>query len=83
MASAVILNVVAPTKKLFSTFFQINVIYGERSAFPAWARNTVTINHLLVVMNSSLNFVIYCKVFYSSVINYSGCGRHDTQHNDI
>lgn len=49
--------------EVFISFYElINVIYGERSAFPAWARNTVTINHLLVVMNSSLNFVIYCKV---------------------
>jgi len=49
--------------EVFISFYElINVIYGERSAFPAWARMTVTINHLLVVMNSSLNFVIYCKV---------------------
>jgi hypothetical protein len=53
--------------EVFISFYElINVIYGERSAFPAWARNTVTINHLLVVMNSSLNFVIYCKVSIST-----------------
>jgi len=39
------------------------------TAFPAWARITVTVNHLLVVMNSSLNFVIYCKVRIHSIIH--------------
>ena len=28
--------------------------------FPDWARNMITINHLLVIVNSSFNFVIYC-----------------------
>jgi hypothetical protein len=38
-----------------------DVLNGERSPFPKWASNTVIINHLLIVINSSLNFVIYCK----------------------
>ena len=38
-----------------------DVLDGERSPFPQWASNTVIVNHLLIVMNSSLNFVIYCK----------------------
>ena len=28
--------------------------------FPDWARNMITINHLLVIVNSSFNFLIYC-----------------------
>ena len=39
----------------------VDVLDGERSNFPTWANNVVTVNHLLVVINSSLNFVIYCK----------------------
>ena len=38
-----------------------DLLDGERSDFPMWAKNVVTMNHLLVVINSSLNFVIYCK----------------------
>lgn len=37
------------------------LIDDERDDFPPWANNIVTFNHLLIVMNSSLNFVIYCK----------------------
>ena len=28
--------------------------------FPNWARNIITINHFLVIVNSSINFLIYC-----------------------
>ena len=60
--------------EVFISFYElINVIYGERSAFPAWARITVTTNHLLVVMNSSLNFVIYCKVSYKELTTSNEC----------
>lgn len=38
-----------------------DVLDGERSMFPQWASNTIILNHLLIVINSSLNFVIYCK----------------------
>jgi len=39
-----------------------DVLDGDgRSEFPAWASALMQINHLLIVMNSSLNFVIYCK----------------------
>ena len=38
-----------------------DVLDGKRSAFPEWANHLLQVNHLLIVMNSSLNFVIYCK----------------------
>ena len=38
-----------------------DLLDGERTAFPVWANTVVIVNHLLIVMNSSLNFVIYCK----------------------
>ena len=38
-----------------------DLLDGERTDFPKWATNIVIVNHLLIVMNSSLNFVIYCK----------------------
>ena len=38
-----------------------DLLDGERTAFPVWANTIVIVNHLLIVMNSSLNFVIYCK----------------------
>ena len=31
------------------------------SEFPVWAKNVIVVNHLLIVLNSSLNFAIYCK----------------------
>ncbi|CAB4070084.1 unnamed protein product [Lepeophtheirus salmonis] len=34
---------------------------GKKNPFPDWAGNMVVVNHLLIVINSSLNFVIYCK----------------------
>ncbi|XP_059083416.1 uncharacterized protein LOC131880740 [Tigriopus californicus] len=34
---------------------------GEKVEFPQLIRNLIVLNHLLIVMNSSLNFAIYCK----------------------
>lgn len=34
---------------------------GGKGDFPEWARNLIVVNHVLIVSNSSLNFVIYCK----------------------
>ena len=28
--------------------------------FPEWIKNIITLNHLLLVANSSMNFIIYC-----------------------
>ena len=44
-----------------SIYELVDVLDGERSMFPQWASNTIILNHLLIVINSSLNFVIYCK----------------------
>lgn len=43
---------------------------GGDHNFPAWVKNLIVFNHLLIVMNSSLNFAIYCKdlVFRECVI---------------
>ena len=34
---------------------------GKPPDFPPWASNLIVVNHVLIVMNSSLNFAIYCK----------------------
>lgn len=44
-----------------SIYELMDVLEGTRTPFPEWASNTVIVNHLLIVINSSLNFVIYCK----------------------
>ena len=43
-------------------------------AFPEWARNLIVVNHFLIVTNSSLNFVIYCKdlVFRQTLLKVYG-----------
>merc|ERR1711860_91741 len=40
-----------------------DVLDGERSMFPQWASNTIILNHLLIVINSSLNFVNVCTTY--------------------
>nr|XP_040571091.1 G-protein coupled receptor daf-37-like [Lepeophtheirus salmonis] len=54
-----------------SVYELVDLLDGERSDFPPWAKNTVICNHLLVVINSSLNFVIYCKdvIFRESAVS--------------
>ena len=39
---------------------EIRGIFHLLADFPDWARNMITINHLLVIVNSSFNFLIYC-----------------------
>ena len=44
-----------------SIYELVGLLDEERKPFPKWANNIVIVNHLLIVINSSLNFVIYCK----------------------
>ena len=57
----VVVNVVCHTGEIFlSVYEMLDLLDGRREQFPAWARNMITVNHLLVVVNSSINFIIYC-----------------------
>ncbi|XP_059083230.1 uncharacterized protein LOC131880581 [Tigriopus californicus] len=55
---------------------------GEKVEFPQLIRNLIVLNHLLIVMNSSLNFAIYCKdlvfrecakKFYAKIFSEPSC----------
>ena len=43
-----------------SLYEMIDLLDGVRTSFPTWAKNIVLTNHLLVIINSSINFLIYC-----------------------
>eukprot|EP00094_Tigriopus_californicus_P006452 TCALIF_06214-PA protein Name:"Similar to FR FMRFamide receptor (Drosophila melanogaster)" AED:0.09 eAED:0.10 QI:0/0.33/0/0.5/1/1/4/0/453 len=58
----IVLFMVTHVGEIFIALYEMsNLRDGKRGAFPTWAKNIVTTNHLLIVINSSLNFVIYCK----------------------
>ena len=46
---------------IISIYELADVLDGERTPFAPWATNLVIVNHFFIVINSSLNFVIYCK----------------------
>ena len=57
----IVVNVVCHTGEIFlSVYEMIDLFDGKRERFPDWARNMITVNHLLLVVNSSINFLIYC-----------------------
>ena len=59
----IVLFLVCHTGEVFISIYElVDVLENEiRTPFPMWATNVVIVNHLLIVINSSLNFVIYCK----------------------
>jgi hypothetical protein len=58
----IVLFIVCHVGEIFISLYEMmDMLDGKRSNFPPWAKNVVTTNHLLVVINSSLNFVIYCR----------------------
>ena len=62
LVGIIVLFLVCHTGEVAVTIYELyDVLDGERGEFPDWASTLLQINHLLIVMNSSLNFVIYCK----------------------
>ena len=70
---------------MISVYEMVSYIHEEGDhSFPDWIRDLIVVNHLLIVVNSSLNFAIYCKdlVFRQTVrkiydgfcFNASCCG---------
>ena len=63
----IILFIVCRVGELAIATYELIMIvqYEERQNFPEYIRAIVSINNLLLVCNSSMNFVIYCKdVFF-------------------
>ena len=58
----IVLFIVCHVGEIFISLYEmLDLLDGKRSTFPTWATNVVVTNHLLVVINSSLNFIIYCR----------------------
>ena len=62
LVGIIVLFLICHTGEVALAVYELaDVLDGKRVQFPEWANYLMQINHLLIVMNSSLNFVIYCK----------------------
>ena len=39
---------------------QVNETRSIEVYYPDWLKNTISLSHLLIIVNSSVNFIIYC-----------------------
>ncbi len=62
LVGIIVLYLVCHIGEVAISIYELTIVWdGDRSTFSDWASNMIIVNHLLIVINSSLNFAIYCK----------------------
>lgn len=83
--------VVCHSGKFALNFFEISRIFAEEKEkqWPLWAFLLTRVNHFLLVINSSVNFFIYCfrdvrfRHALFSVVGLRTCIAHQSRHNQL